>query len=65
MPLLWSGRGKSLSINDCGDVPEDLTAVGSGQKLREALMTTRYARCNEIYHNKTKRPITGREIIIL
>ena len=46
MPLLWSGRGKSLSINDCGDVPEDLTAVGSGQKLREALMTTRYARCN-------------------
>ncbi|KAK7692905.1 hypothetical protein QCA50_004541 [Cerrena zonata] len=41
LPLLWYGRKKTLSIDDCGSIPDDLSAKSSGGRLRRALLNTR------------------------
>ncbi|KAK7692904.1 hypothetical protein QCA50_004540 [Cerrena zonata] len=40
LPLLWSGRNKTLCIDDCGDIPESLSSKSAGGKLYKALEST-------------------------
>ena len=40
LPLLWSGRNKTLSIDDCGTIPENLSSKSAGGKLYKALQST-------------------------
>ncbi|CAL1707862.1 unnamed protein product [Somion occarium] len=41
IPLLWTGRKKTLTIDDCGVIPDDLSAQSTGGKLHSALYSTR------------------------
>ena len=40
MPLLWSGRKKTLTIDDCGMIPESLSAHSTRAAIQDALSTT-------------------------
>ncbi|EPS93155.1 hypothetical protein FOMPIDRAFT_1056220 [Fomitopsis schrenkii] len=39
MPLLWSGRKKTLTIDDCGMIPESLSARSTRYAIQDALST--------------------------
>ncbi|KAJ7485129.1 P-loop containing nucleoside triphosphate hydrolase protein [Mycena galericulata] len=39
LPLMWSGRKKTLTIDDCGVIPHALGANASTAPLRDALIT--------------------------
>lgn len=40
MPLLWTGRKKTLTIDDCGMIPESLSAHSTRYAIQDALSTT-------------------------
>jgi ATP-binding cassette subfamily C (CFTR/MRP) protein 1 len=42
IPLLWTGRKKTLSIDDCDIIPDEFYAQPTRLKLETALMRTRY-----------------------
>ncbi|KAK7006728.1 P-loop containing nucleoside triphosphate hydrolase protein [Favolaschia claudopus] len=38
-PLLWTGRKKTLTINDCGSIPQAMTALASTNPLLRVLLS--------------------------
>lgn len=39
LPLMWTGRKKTLTIPDCGVIPPELGANASTEPLRKVLIT--------------------------
>ncbi|TFY69692.1 hypothetical protein EVJ58_g284 [Rhodofomes roseus] len=40
LPLMWTGRKKVLTIDDCGMIPDELSALSTRVALQDALSTT-------------------------